>query len=788
MMRSAARHRSVLSCVLACGFAWLSLQAAAAAPLVKGVEKQADGVKLRTDSGVLQVQVWSDRVIRISYAPGEELPVSRSLSVVGRPQKTAWTLRETPEAILIDTAAVRVRVDRPTSAVSFFDLDGHVILEEVKSSRQFAPTPVENLGGTAVRGAFVLRPHEQIYGLGQQQDGALSHRGTSVRLLQMNTAVAIPVMVSSNGYGVFWDNPSVTDVQVGVKGAEGVVNWNSEVGSMLDYYFFFGPSTDGVVRGYRQVTGQAPLMPRWLWGFFQCKERYASQNELVGIMARYRQLKVPIDGVIQDWQYWPQGGWGSHEFEASRYPDPAAMLRTLHAMNAHVFVSVWPRFDVGTPTGQELEQAGALYAPGLQNVYPPGHGRWYDAFNPAGRRLYWKQISSKLFKLGFDGWWLDATEAELSGNWGEFRSFKTAAGPGAMVYNAYPLMTTTAVYQGQRAETEQKRVVILTRSAYAGQQRNAAITWSGDIHGKWEVFEKQIPAGLNFSISGIPYWNTDIGGFFGGDPEDKSYQELFTRWFQFGAFNPMFRVHGTGPGKEFWQWDERTRQIWNKYVTLRYRLLPYIYSTSWQVTSSGGTMMRPLVMDFAQDPEALTIPDQYFFGRGLMINPVTQPSATSRGVYLPGKGIWYDFWTGIHQQGGQRVQAAAPMETIPIYIPAGTILPLGPELQYSNEKPADSLEVRVYRGADGSFTLYEDEGDGYNYERGTYSIIAFNWNDARSLLSIGAREGRFPGMLKTRTFHIVFVRDGHGGGIAEPDIVDQTVEYKGKAVVIKSAN
>jgi alpha-D-xyloside xylohydrolase len=783
-MKVALRNRSFLFVLVISAVISFSLPMLARDSRVKSVNNQSDGVLVSTDAGVLRLQVWSDRVIRVSYAERAELPASKSFSVIGEPQSTAWTLTETADAIVVETKAVRVRVDRSSSAVSFLDLTGNAILEEVKGGRQFSPTPVQSLSGTAVQAAFVLRPQEQIYGLGQQQDGALSHRGSTVHLQQKNTTVAVPVMVSSSGYGVLWDNPSVTDVEIGVKGAEGIVSWKSEFGSMLDYYFSYGPDIDRVVQGYRQVTGQAPLMPRWLWGFFQCKERYASQSELVDVMSQYRERRVPIDGVIQDWQYWPKGGWGSHEFEQSRYPDPAGMLNKLHEMNAHVFVSVWARFDVGTQNGDELKKAGALYEPVLKNVYPVGEGRWYDAFNSDGRRIYWNQISSKLFKLGLDGWWLDASEAELSGNWGEFRGFQTAAGPGAAVYNAYPLMTTTGVYKGQRAENDKKRVAILTRSAYAGQQRNAAITWSGDINGTWDVLAKQIPAGLNFSISGIPYWNTDIGGFFGGDPKDPAYQELFTRWFQFGAFNPMFRVHGTGASKEFWQWDERTQQIWRRYVSLRYRLLPYTYSTSWQVTHDGGTMMRPLVMDFAEDREALNIADQYMFGRGLMINPVVQAGATSRSVYLPGKDLWYDFWTGNRVAGGQRIHATAPIETMPIYVPAGTILALGPELQYSNEKPADALEVRVYRGANGSFTLYEDEGDSYNYEKGVYSTIPFTWNENTRTLTIGARQGDFPGMLKTRSIHVVFVKEGHGSGVPERARADRIVKYEGKPVVI----
>jgi alpha-D-xyloside xylohydrolase len=460
------------------------------------------------------------------------------------------------------------------------------------------------------------------------------------------------------------------------------------------------------------------------------------------------------------------------------------MVNDLHAMNAHVLISIWPKFDLGLNNFNELDWAGALYLPVVPSVYPKGQQKWYDPFSGAGRKIYWAQVSKNLFSLGFDGWWLDASEAEFSGKWGEFRAYQTADGPGAEVYNAYPLMHTTGIYQGQRAKTDKKRVVILTRSAYAGQQRNSAITWSGDIRGNWSVFTKQIPAGLNFSVSGIPYWNTDIGGFFGGNPTNKNYQELFTRWFQFGAFNPMFRVHGTGGGKELWRWDAPTQKILTDYIKLRYRLLPYIYSASWQVTSDGGTMLRPLMMDFGGDTNALDVGDQFLFGPEIMVSPVTQAHAATRSVYLPGRGDWYDFWTGKRVAGGQRMDTAAPVETLPLFVRAGTILPLGPVMQYGSEKPDDPIELRIYRGADGMFTLYEDQGDNYNYEKGAFATIPLTWNESSGTLTIGARNGQFPGMLKERTFRVVFVDESHGVGGGETESADAVVKYSGKMVVV----
>jgi alpha-D-xyloside xylohydrolase len=776
------RQQWIKSLALSFGAAALAvLPASGKATAVTGIWKKSDGVTLTMQTGLMRLQVWSDRVIRVTFTPGTKLPADKSLSVTGKPAKTKWSLAESPEAVVLQTESLQARVDCQTGAVGFYDLKGNPILQEMPDGNE--RTAIAN--GMGVKRSFVLAPDERIYGLGQHQSGVWNYRGTTVHLQQKNMEVAVPVLVSSKGYGVLWDNPAITDVDAG-KTSGGVLSWTSEAGRAVDYYFMFGPAADGVIQDYRTLTGAAPMMGRWAWGFWQCKERYASQAELTNVVADYRQRAVPLDGIIQDWQYWPKNGWGSHQFDPARYPNPAAMVQDLHAMNAHVLISVWPKFDSGTANFKELEKAGALYAKVIPSVYPKGEQKWYDPFNPAARRLYWKEISTELFKLGLDGWWLDASEPELGGHWGEYRSYQTALGPGSNVFNAYPLMHTTGIYQGQRATTDAKRVFILTRSAWAGQQRNAAVTWSGDIQGNWDVLAKQIPAGLNFSISGIPYWNTDIGGFFGKKASDKDYQELFTRWFQLGAFCPMFRVHGTTAPKELWRWDEPTQKIWEKFVALRYRLLPYLYSVSWQVTSSGGTMMRPLMMDFGNDPQALDIGDQYLFGPAIMVCPVTQPGATNRTVYLPGQIAWYDFWTGRRFAGGQRVDAAAPIETMPLFVRAGAIVPLGPVVQYAAEKPDAPLEIRVYRGADGAFTLFDDEGDTYDYEKGKYATIPLAWNEAAATLTIGPRAGKFPGMAKERTFRVVFECENHGNGVAQTEAADQIVQFTGGAVTVKA--
>jgi alpha-D-xyloside xylohydrolase len=761
----------------------LSVSTAAPVP-VSFMHKNSDGVTLQLKPGLLRLQVYSPRVIRVTYGLEKSLPPDKSLAVISKPERTRWKLAESADEISLRTDEIEARVNRATGVIEFFDKNRNPLLAEISGGgKSLTPAHVGGIDTLRSRQEFALAPDEAIYGLGQHQQGLMNYRGATVHLQQRNpTESAVPVLVSSRGYGLLWDNPAVTDVDAG-KTDQTRLAWTSEAADAIDYYFMFGPELDGVIADYRDLTGAAPMFGKWAWGFWQCKERYASQQELLDVAGWHRAHHVPLDGVIQDWQYWTPNPWGSHKFDTNRYPDPVKMMQELHAENVHAIISVWPKFDVDSPNANELRAAGALYPQVIPYVYPKGQGQWYDAFNPKARKIYWRQISKELFSGGLDGWWLDASEAELSGKWGEFRNFKTAAGPGAKVFNAYPLMHTASIYSGQRAENSDKRVFILTRSAYAGQQRNAAVTWSGDIHGDWKVFAKQIPAGLNFSISGVPYWNTDTGGFFGGNPASAAYTALFTRWFQFSAFCPMFRVHGTDKPKEIWRFDGDTQKILINYDQLRYHLLPYIYSVSWKVTSEAYSMMRPLVMDFRSDTNVFNIADQYLFGPALMVNPVTQSNATTRAVYLPVGAGWMDFWTGNNYSGGQSIEAAAPIETLPLFVRAGSILPYGPAIEFAMEKN-DPVELRVYRGANGSFTLYEDEGDNYHYEKGIYATIPISWNESSHTLEIGKRHGKFPGMLKERTFRIIWVSSGHGVGVASTPTPDAVVTYSGNALQV----
>ncbi len=725
--------------------------ATAAQPAVQSVQKTRTGLEIRLATGVLRLEPWSDNIVRIRVSAQADWPGAYNPAVIAQPRPVTWTVEDSDAKVILKTPALQISVDRASGEMLFLDPQGQRILRDPPWGRDTtagAPGQV-----------FDLDSRESIYGLGQHQGGQLDYRGASVLLQQINTDVGVPMLVSSKGYGVLWNNAATTRVDVATPQYANSLRLKSEAGGGVDYHFIYGPDLDQVVAGYRSLTGQAPLMARWTWGLWQSKERYQTQDETLSIVKRYRELGAPFDAVVQDWQYWAPGGWGSHQFDPARFPDPAGLVKAVHDLNAHIIISVWPRFDLTTANHDELQKAGALFPPAYPNVYPKGEGRWYDAWSPTGRAIYWNQIMRGLGRYGFDGWWLDGAEAELGGQPGQMAALQTAAGPGAETFNSYPLLHTTAVHDGMRRDMPQKRAFILTRSAYAGQQRNAAITWSGDVSGTWDTLAKQIPAALNFSISGIPYWSADIGGFFGGDPKDPAYAELFTRWYQFGVFNPMFRVHGTGAGKELWAFAPETQQRLIAYDRLRYRLLPYIYSTAWDVTERSGTMMRPLVMDFRTDPNVATLRDQYMFGRDLMVSPVIQQGADIRTVYLP-KGDWYDFWTGAKVAGGKVVAVKADIDTIPVHVPAGAILPLGPVLTYADQPSPEPLEIRIYPGRDGRFELYDDAGDGYGYEKGERATTRLTWNNAARTLSLGARQGRFPGMKTTVPLNIVCAPTG----------------------------
>ncbi len=528
------------------------------------------------------------------------------------------------------------------------------------------------------------------------------------------------------------------------RAAQDLTTLRSFTGQNIDYVVFAGPTSDDVIRRYRDVTGAAPLLPNWAYGYIHSRARYYSQKELLENLQTFRDKKIPLDVIVQDWMYWGKYGWNAMRFDETDYPDPAAMVKAVHDQHAHIMISVWSRIDAGTDIGKEFA-ARHLFVPGTD---------WVDFFSPEARALFWKDFSTRMLPLGFDAWWLDATEPENDDLHG--RTVATARGDDVRLL--YPLMVNRTVYQGLRDDVPDKRVMILTRNAFLGQQRYASATWSGDVGNDWESLRRQITAGLDFCASGLPYWTTDTGGFFRpGKTQftDVAYHERLLRWFEFSAFTPLLRVHGWLTPTELWLYGPQVEAVTRKYLDLRYRMLPYIYSQAAQVTLHGSTLLRPLVMDFPHDQAALRQKYEFMFGKNLLVAPVVAPGVDQASVYLPNaKGGWYDFWTEKHLPGAQTTPTDAPLDKIPVFVPAGSILPLGPLEQYTAEKAPDPIELRIYPGADATFTLYEDEGTNYHYEKGQYSTISFQWNDRTSELEIEKRSGAFPQMLLQRSFSL----------------------------------
>jgi alpha-D-xyloside xylohydrolase len=908
----------------------------------------SDGVSILSGPQQVLVRYVSDRIIHVQKWLSGETPARPSL-VVPRPPSIRGGAHVEVDGnrVLLKSGALRTEVSLKTGCVVVLDPEGKVIVYEEEPS-EIVPVsiPLEP-AARSVSTRFVLDPNEAIYGLGQHQDGLMNYRGHTVTLVQANTQSSNPFLLSTKGYGILWDNYSKTIVADGKRGC----SFWSEVGDCVDYYVIFGGSMDGAVAGYRELTGQAPLYGRWAYGYWQSKEHYEDREELLKVAAEYRRRQIPIDNIIQDWDYWDgRDHWNQLFFWDKLFPRPEEMIDILHRENFHFMVSIWSGFGPGTPVYQDMERRGFLYP----TVGWAGF-RYFDPYNPAACDLYWDYIRSGLFSKGVDGWWMDSTEPDivnaLTKGAEEYEMKRVGSnhlGSFSRYLNTYPLLATEAVYSRQRRDTDQKRVYILTRSAFAGQQRAAATTWSGDIGASWDIYRRQISAALNHSMSGIPYWTFDIGAFmlgsYGGvfvdGGKDPAYQELYTRMFQFGAFCPIFRSHGSETPREIWEFGPFT-DVLIDFDRLRYRLMPYIYSTAWRVTSEGCSLMRGLPMDFPKDRTTHGIDDQFLFGPSLMVCPVTEymlhrppgssvpvppdrfrtpdgkpgldaayfdddqfghevlrraeadisldwytgwpsfikdekfsmrwegkliPSesgphrfhvksfgprllqidgqdlkfayrsveavteqvqleagreyklsfATSnaargafraqlfwktpsllasdkiqedrprtRQVYLPAGTDWIDFWTGAVHQGGKRIASPAPIESIPLFVRAGSILPMGPFVQYASEKPHDPAEIRIYPGADAEFVLYEDENDTYHYEKGVYSTIRFTWHDATSTMVVGARKGDFPGMPKQRVFNLVLVRPGHGIGLGDQATPDAVVAFSGDMVTLR---
>jgi alpha-D-xyloside xylohydrolase len=903
------------------------------------------GVVVPVPGGRLRLSVPQPSVVHVEASATERFSERESLVVVPQPALQPVQVARKGRTLRLSADGLLVRVDLASGGLAFGD--GTPFLQATQ--RVLQPVEIAGDSGFALKQAFDAPADQGFHGLGTYQDGTADWRGHSVLLAQANTMSALPVLVSSLGWGLLWDNASHTVFQDDRRS----FSFESTLGDQLDYYVLATRRIDDAIVAYRRLTGRAPLFGRWAYGYWQSKERYQSADELLAVVGEYRARRLPIDDVVLDWNWWPSDRqWSAMVWDQTRFPDPAGLLRRLHDLHARLMVSIWPAVGLDSQLYRELRELGATF-PGEH--WAPA--RVYDAWNDAARALYWRRAKEALLDNGVDGFWMDATEPEFRSSDDRYMTEemvtangRCAAGSLARNLNSYSLVDTRGAWEMQRASAPGRRVFLLTRSSFAGQQRHAAVLWSGDIHASWKVFRNQVAAGLHYALGGMPYWTTDIGAFFIQHRyprllEDPAYRELYVRWFQYGAFSPIFRAHGTQAPREIWRFGEPGSPEYEALAAadrLRYRLLPYLYSLAGRVTLEDGTILRPLVMDFAGDARARGRFDQYLFGPALLVSPVTKALVhrtpkveeaiptdhlfdadgrtpglrvaffrgasfeehvadrrsevlsqtwdgtlpgtlvgsaysarwegrlltnragryrfvvtTDGGVrlrladhmlvdvpdnaeaasfsgeldlpadaklplwiehrqprvkhanlvveweypglaeetwsadgrfarWLPAGTEWTDFWTGRRLAGGRELTSRVPLDRVPLDVRAGSIVPLGPDLQWTDEKPADPLELRVYPGADGAFVLYEDEGDGYGYENGAFATIPLRWDDARRTLTIGARQGRFPGMLEQRRFRVVVVRPGHGVGIA-PAPADREVGYDGRKTTVRLA-
>ena len=784
-------------------------------------QKTDSGLKFSNDNMNVELKLYGENTVRIIKYPSGKSFEKNSLSVIKKEEKSKFSVSESKNIISLKTNDLNIFIDAKNGTITYKSVSGKELLKEVGSDFQ----PFNDAGNQtySVSQSFQLEKDEPIYGLGILQNGKMSQRNTDVKMIQNNTWDFVPFFQSVKGYGIFWDNYSPTQFT----DTPQKTSFSSEVGEGVDYYFIYGKNADGVVAGMRNLTGKVPMLPLWTYGFWQSKERYKSQDELIDVVKKYRDLQVPLDGIIQDWQYWGNNyQWNAMDFISPDFPDAKKMIQNIHDMNAHLSVSIWSSFGPMTNQYREMDKKGMLFNINTwpesgREVWPPDMNypsgvRVYDAYNPKARNIYWKYLNKGVFSLGVDSWWMDSTEPDHLSQKPEDLDTKTYLGSFRKVRNAYPLMTVGGVYDHQRETTNDKRVFILTRSAFAGQQRYAANTWSGDVNSSWESLRNQIPAGLNFSLTGNPNFNSDIGGFFAGvykrngGAKNPMFQELYVRWLQYGTFTPMMRSHGTDVPREIYQFGKKGEVVYDaieKFIKLRYSMLPYIYSTSWVVSKNNSSFLRALSMDFSSDKKTWDVNNEYLFGKSFLVVPIINSQYTPEkivktdenegwnktdankkenslsnidftqnktvNVYLPTGSDWFDFWTNEKFNGGQEIDKTVNLQSIPLYVKAGSIIPFGSDVQYATEKKWDNLTLKIYPGADADFVLYEDEFDNYNYEKGDYTEIPFHWNEKSKTLTINSRKGNFKGMIDKRNFNLIL-----------PDGQQKSVSYSGKKVTI----
>ena len=766
-------------------------------------------VEIQAGKTDVKVEFYTPSIVHIVKSPTGHQYTKQSLVVIASPEN----VNVTQKGNTLMSDVLTVKVDDKTGAVTFSS-KGKTLLRE--KSHTFSP----------LNQTFTLDKGEAIYGLGTIQNGKMNRRGEHKRMEQSNLEDFQSVIQSIKGWGIYWDNYAPTQFDDDANG----MSLTSEAGDYIDYYFMYGGSADDVIGQMRFLSGDVPMFPLWTYGFWQSKERYKSAAETESIVDKHRELQVPLDGIIQDWQYWGSNYlWNAMDFLAEDFVNGPQMIQNVHQKHAHFMISIWASFGPQTQQFRELNEKGLLLPietwpqSGLSYIWPPRMDypsgvKVYDTFSPVAREIYWNHLK-KLYDYGTDAWWMDSTDPDFFNPRESDYQHQVYGGTWRSLRNAFPLETVRGIYQSQRKDDRGKRVFIMTRSSFAGQQHYGSNMWSGDVASSWDMLRKQVPAGLSFSLTGNPNFNTDIGGFFcgsyntkgaGSAPKNPQFQELYVRWMQYGLFCPVFRSHGADAPREIWQFGQKGEPVYDaieKMIRLRYRLIPYLYSTAWQVTSNNQSYLRPLFSDFSADKKVWDMTDEFMFGQSILAAPIVDPQYTEeqiikedamtgwdkkdvrdqkedvRGInwteaktttkYLPKGATWYDFWTGKQYKGGQNVTLTTSLDRVPMFVRAGSILPLGPEMQYVGEKTWNNLEIRIFPGVDGSFLLYEDEGDSYNYEKGAYATITFQWKNATRTLTIGAQQGSYPGMLKARQFTIVL-----------PDGTSKTVDYTGQQIDI----
>ena len=758
----------------------------------------------------VKIEFFTPSVVHVVKYQGQTVN-PESKVIIAKPQEVALTQKGNTTS----SQELSVKLDEKTGCLTFMTAKGQVLLREKKHS--FSP----------LNQTFTLDKGEAIYGLGTIQNGKMNRRGEHKRMEQSNLEDFQSVIQSIKGWGIYWDNYAPTQFDDDANG----MSLTSEAGDYIDYYFMYGGSADGVIAQMRYLSGDVPMFPLWTYGFWQSKERYKTAAETESIVDKYRELQVPLDGIIQDWQYWGSNYlWNAMDFLSEDFVNGPQLIKNVHQKHAHFMISIWASFGPQTQQFRELNEKGLLLPietwpqSGISHIWPPvmeypSGVKVYDAFSPVARDIYWKYLK-KLYDYGTDAWWMDSTDPDFFNPRESDYQHPVTGGTWRSLRNAFPLETVRGIYEKQRKDDRGKRVFIMTRSSFAGQQHYGSNMWSGDVNSSWDMLRKQVPAGLSFSLTGNPNFNTDIGGFFcgsyntkgsGSAPKNPQFQELYVRWMQYGLFCPVFRSHGADAPREIWQFGKKGEPVYDaieQQIRLRYRLLPYLYSTAWQVTSNNQSYLRPLFSDFAADKKVWDMTDEFMFGKSILAAPIVDPQYTEEKIirtdamtgwekntrseetrseecinwaesktatkYLPKGADWYDFWTGKLYKGGQNVVLTTSLDKVPMFVRAGSILPLGPEMQYVGEKTWDNLEIRIYPGADGEFTLYEDEGDNYNYEKGYHSEIIFKWNDRTRTLSISARQGGYKGMILDRKFTLVL-----------PDGTTTTIDYNGNQIEVK---